>query len=427
LLEPALSLSPRYERQLDETYAAIDSVLTAYEPVLGTVGEREQVERLRREVDHFRTITREVLQTRKTGRAVDIRALLNDSLVPRREAAVRVSEEVQALNRAAFVQHQRDIVALHRQAERRTWQQVGLALVASIAIAIFFTLYAGRLEARLQHQIRGNEQATRELQQLSSRLVRAQEEERRNVARELHDEVGQALTAVQVELSIAERRLNAAGYPQALLNDAGTITHRALETVRDISQLLHPAVLDDLGLAEAVEWQAKAFEARHRLVVHVEQEATPRRYAREVELAAYRIIQEALTNVARHSRASMCRIVLSRHGDALEISVEDDGLGFDAAGWRTERKGLGLVGMRERTAMLSGGVALESERGSAPASSRGCPWATGHEQTAVGAGRRPRPGASRYSQDSGRATGLDGRGRGRRWTRRGATHPGAPS
>ena len=363
LLESVQNLTPRYQRQLDETYATIDAALAEYEPVLGTEVEREQVERLRREIDTFREITREVLRTRQAGGTVDVRTLLNDSLVPRREAAVRVSEEVQALNRAAFVQHQRDIARIHRLAERRTWQQVGLALVASIAIALFFTLYAGRLEARLQHQLRTNEQATRDLHQLSTRLVRAQEEERRNVARELHDEVGQALTAVQVEISLADRRLTAAGHPTSLLSEAKSITHGALQTVRDISQLLHPAVLDDLGLAAAVDWQAKTFEARHGITVEVQQESIPKRYAREVELAAYRIIQEALTNVARHSRASMCRIVLRRRDGHLEISVQDDGLGFDATEVSGDAKGLGLLGMRERAAMLSGGVALESARG----------------------------------------------------------------
>ncbi|HUE87796.1 MAG TPA: sensor histidine kinase, partial [Vicinamibacterales bacterium] len=195
------------------------------------------------------------------------------------------------------------------------------------------------------------------------RLIGAQEEERRTVARELHDEVGQALTAVQVELSVAQRRLKSAGHNPALLGDAEVITHGALQTVRDISQLLHPALLDDLGLAAAIEWQARTFEARHGIRAEVQQDGMTSRLPREVELAAYRIVQEALTNVAKHSRASSCRITLRHHDANLEIVVEDNGRGFDPGEMLDPHRGLGIVGMRERAALLSGRVAFESGSG----------------------------------------------------------------
>jgi two-component system sensor histidine kinase UhpB len=194
-------------------------------------------------------------------------------------------------------------------------------------------------------------------------LIGAQEEERRTVARELHDEVGQALTAVQVELSVAQRRLKAAGHAPSLLGDAEAITHGALQTVRDISQLLHPALLDDLGLAAAIEWQARTFEARHGIRVDVQQDGLTKRLPREVELAAYRIVQEALTNVAKHSRASSCRITLRREEANLDVVVEDDGRGFEPADVTESQRGLGLVGMRERAALLSGRIAFESGGG----------------------------------------------------------------
>jgi signal transduction histidine kinase len=362
LLETDRSLIQRYESQIEETYARIDAALREYEPVIDSSAGRTQVERLRREVDGFRQMTAQVLERTKEGGVVDVRALLNQNLVPRREAAIRVSEEVQGLNRAAFVQHQTDITQIHRLAERRTWQQIGLALLASLGIAVVFSFYAGRLEARLLAQMQTNEHNTRYLQHLSTRLIGAQEEERRTVARELHDEVGQALTAVQVELSVAQRRLKAAGHA-ALLGEAEAITHGALQTVRDISQLLHPALLDDLGLAAAIEWQARTFEARHGIRADVYQDGMARRLPREVELAAYRIVQEALTNVAKHSRASSCRIVLRRQDANLEIVVEDDGRGFEPGEMLDPHRGLGIVGMRERAALLSGRVAFESGSG----------------------------------------------------------------
>jgi signal transduction histidine kinase len=362
LLEPVQGLTPRYERQLEETYAAIDSALDEYVPVLDTADEREHVQRLRKEVDEFRQMTRRVLLARQGRSVADVRDLLNRNLVPRREAAIRVSEEVQALNRAAFVRHQTEIARVHRVAERRTWQQVGLALIASLMIGAFISLYAGRLESRLQEHLRANEQSTRDLQYLSARLMTAQEEERRSVARELHDEVGQALTAVKVELSLAQRRLN--GTPQSsVLLEAQEITDGALQTVRDMSQLLHPAVLDDLGLTAAVEWQARTFEVRHAIRVDVEHSGLSQRLPREVEVAVYRIVQEALTNVAKHSGATACRIRLARTEAELAVSIEDDGAGFDLSDTAAARRGLGLVGMRERASLLAGEVSLASERG----------------------------------------------------------------
>ena len=363
LLEPNRTLIPRYERQINDSYASMDAALRDYEPVLDSIGQREHVERLRRELKGFREMTALVLAQVKEGGARDVRMLLNQSLVPRREAAVRVSEEVQSLNRAAFIEHQNDIAQIHRAAERRTWQQVGLALVASLAIALIFSVYAGSLESRLIAQMQTNDHNTRYLQQLSTRLIGAQEEERRNVARELHDEVGQALTAVQVELSVAQRRLKAAGHEPHLLKDAESITHGALQTVRDVSQLLHPALLDDLGLPAAIEWQAKTFESRHGIRVDVQQDGMAKRVPRAVELAAYRIVQEALTNVAKHARAAKCRISLRRQDGDLEIAVEDDGRGFDPTDMDETQRGLGLAGMRERVALLDGRVALESTRG----------------------------------------------------------------
>jgi len=361
LLETDRSLIPRYESQIEETYERIDAALRDYEPVIESTQGRAPVERLRREIDGFRQTTAQVLERTKGGGIVDVRALLNQNLVPRREAAIRVSEEVQGLNRTAFVQHQTDITQIHRLAERRTWQQIGLALLASLGIAIVFSFYAGRLESQLHAQMQTNEDNTRYLQHLSTRLIGAQEEERRTVARELHDEVGQALTAVQVELSVAQRRLRAAGQAPSLLSEAETITHGALQTVRDISQLLHPALLDDLGLAAAIDWQARAFEARHGIRVEVQQEGLSRRLPREVELAAYRIVQESLTNVAKHSRASSCRITVRRQDANLEIVVEDDGRGFEPSD--VADRGLGLIGMRERAALLSGRIAFESGSG----------------------------------------------------------------
>ncbi|MEW6320954.1 MAG: ATP-binding protein [Acidobacteriota bacterium] len=351
-----------YARRLRRTYASLDDALRSYTPVLDTPDERAQLARLQAEVDTFRRLTFDVLAADDgTTRA---RELLDVRIVPRREGALRLSEDIQVLNRTAFVQHQAAVQDIHDVAEAQVWQRLGLALSVSLLAALIAAVYSGRLERRLTEQREKEAEAARELQRLSSRLITAQEDERRVIARELHDEVGQVLTAVRVELSRAERALAAHGEP-GLLVEAQAITEGALRSVRDLSQLLHPSVLDDMGLAAAVERHAKGQSRRHGIEIHVVHDGVADvRLAPDVEAAAYRIVQEALTNVVRHARATRCTVTLRRADDRLLISVDDDGRGFPPDDGSNGRpRGLGLVGMRERAAQVGGSLRLASVPG----------------------------------------------------------------
>ena len=206
LLDPTPGSAARYRQQLQATYRAIDQALEHYVPVLDSPPERERVGRLRREIDEFRTTMLDVLASDTSRWATDARFLLQQKIVPKRETVIRVSEEVQALNRATFVQQQAGIAEIYRITQRRIWWQLGLALAASLGIALLAFLYSARLENQLRMQREKEVQNTRDLQRLSAKLITAQEEERRSIARELHDEVGQVLTAIKVELAVAQRR-----------------------------------------------------------------------------------------------------------------------------------------------------------------------------------------------------------------------------
>ena len=139
----------------------------------------------------------------------------------------------------------------------------------------------------------------------------------------------------------------------------------ALTTVRDLSRLLHPAMLDDLGLPAAVDSYLRGFGARYGLRVELLTDRMDDRLQPETEVTAYRVIQEALTNVARHAQAQSCRVYLQRLAATVLITIEDDGVGFDAEeATRPElRTGLGLLGIRERASLLRGTLRLESTRG----------------------------------------------------------------
>ena len=361
LLAPTPRVTQDDVAQLDASYRAIDRALGEYVPILDSDAERERVARLRQEIEQFRRETADVLTTDSTRWPAEARTLLH-RFMPRREAVIRVSEEIQALNRAAFVEQQAGIAAMYAATQRQVWARLGVALGISLGIALLASTYAGRLERRLVRQRAIEERNASELQRLSARLVRAREEEQRRISRELHDEVGQALTAVKMELTGAQRRMQGSAVPPAVLDAAQSITDTALHAVRDLSRLLHPAALDDLGLVVALDAYIAEFGARHRIRADFVHEGLEERLPAEVEAAAYRIVQEALTNVARHAAATTCGVHLQRVGGSLDIAVRDDGVGFDPMEVERSggRRGLGLVGLRERVSYLRGSVRIES-------------------------------------------------------------------
>jgi signal transduction histidine kinase len=365
LLDPNPATADEYRRQLEDSYRTADDALQRYVPVLDVPGEQERITRLRVEIDAFRRTVLDVLATDSRLWPMEARNLLRRRIMPKREGVLRISEEVQALNRSAFVQQQSEIAALYRATQGRVWQTFGLAVTGSLAIALVATVYAGRLAARIEQQQLKDAETARDLQRLSSRLLTAQEEERRSIARELHDEVGQVLTAIKVELAVAQRAIEARGGQPDALADVRTITDGALHTVRDLSHLLHPAMLDDLGLAAAIDWYLKGFSRRHGVKIELLQDRMEERLTADTEAAVYRIVQEALTNVAKHAQATTCRVYLQRLTNTLLVTIEDDGIGFepDAPRQPGATRGIGLVGIRERVTQLRGELRLESAPG----------------------------------------------------------------
>ena len=353
-----------YRRQLEQTYSEVDRLLHAYQPVSHSRAEREQFARLRQEVDGYRREMLELLASDRTQWMAEARSMLSQRVTPRRDIVLEVSEGVQSLNRAGYIQQQSAIAAVYRSVQSELWQLLGLALAIGITIAVLAIVYAGALEQRLRRQMSKDLELAHELQELSAKLVTAQEQERRHIARELHDEIGQALTAIKVELAYAQRSIEGAMGPTTVLQSARSITDSALHQVRDLSYLLHPAALDEFGLASAIDSYMKTFAKRYGLATELIQEGMEGRLAPEIEAAAYRIVQEALNNVAKHAKATECRVRLVRLPDALRITVEDNGTGFNPAAARSnDRRGLGLIGMRERASHLQGSVAIDSAPG----------------------------------------------------------------
>jgi signal transduction histidine kinase len=190
---------------------------------------------------------------------------------------------------------------------------------------------------------------------LARRLLTAHEEERRRVAVELHDELGQILTAVRIDLAALEH-LAGGGRASAHLRAAVQSVDGAMDRVRDLALALRPSVLDDLGLPAAIRWYADRFARDAGLQAHLMIDDIPR-LEPELETACFRVAQEALTNVARHARARRVWLDLRFRGGRLELTVRDDGVGFDATAARERAIGgasLGLLGMQERVNLVGG-------------------------------------------------------------------------
>lgn len=357
-LEPEAT---EHRENIERVYARIDSLLMQYVPFLDLAAEREQVGRLRGEIAEFHTASNEVLavdSSRWPAAARDLRR----RFVLKRQAAVRVSDEIQALNRQAFIEQQRALTETQATMQRQVWTVFGLALMISLVIGWLAFRHAARLERRLVEQNEREERIASDLQRLSARLVQAREEEQRRIARELHDEVGQALSAVKVQLVVAERRIERMGGASALLADAQSSADSALHSVRDLSHLLHPSALDDLGLVAALDSLVADFRRRHQVAMEFVHLGHDRRLQAETERAIYRIVQEALTNITRHADATAGRVQLSIEDASVVVTIEDNGVGFDVVDVERpgKRRGLGLLSIRERVTGLRGQVRIES-------------------------------------------------------------------
>jgi signal transduction histidine kinase len=364
LLDPKPDTVETYKQRLLETYDSANRALSEYHPVFNLQAERDQVARLRHEIEDFRATLLQVLQTDTATWREEARDILRLRIVPKRELVIQVSEQVRSLNRTAFVEQQAAIAALYGKTERQVWVVLSLALAASVSIGILATLYARRLEDRLRQQQERDRQSAADLQRLSGKLVRAQEDERRAIARELHDDVGQVLAAIKVELALAQRKIEASGGSAQSLEPARAIADRALHSVRDLSHLLHPDLLDELGLAAAINSHLRAFGEQFEVHVDLLHDLGDARMTPDTEIAAYRIVQEALTNVAKHAAAKNCHVYLHRLSHTLLVTVDDDGRGFDPDSRDGRRNaGLGLIAIRERVANLNGTLRVESSIG----------------------------------------------------------------
>jgi signal transduction histidine kinase len=243
-----------------------------------------------------------------------------------------------------------------------------------LSTTLAMALYKHEAETRLLN-------TTRQLKALSHRVLQVQEQERRRVAVELHDELGQSLTAIKINLQLSDRLKD-----QALrdLNQENIrVVEDALQQVRRLATNLRPSMLDDLGLPSALQWITEQSASRSGFSVNFHHVRAQPRLAPDIETACFRIVQEALTNIARHAKAKQVEIRLDRDEDHLVLHVADDGCGFNLDEMRTRAiagESIGVLGMQERATLIGGQLHVESAPGRGSTVQLRCPWRN-HEES----------------------------------------------
>jgi len=203
--------------------------------------------------------------------------------------------------------------------------------------------------------------------QRATQIINAQEEERKRVARELHDETSQVLTSLLISLAVLEESITA---PEARnrIADTRRLAHQTLRAIRNLSLDLRPSALDDLGLLPALRWYIKEYQQKFSLSVDFQASRLKERLPTEIETVIYRIVQEALTNVARHAQAKTVQVHVEDDAETIQVTICDDGKGFEMERYQQtlepgQEHGWGLVGMRERASLLGGTLHITSKPG----------------------------------------------------------------
>ena len=275
---------------------------------------------------------------------------------PERRQIRHIARQIGALNRE---QQDRTEAQLHAEQNRLQGELLVSSLLSLVAV---FALIGGisyrmkRIERHAETQYRDVVQARTELQHFTARLEHAQEEERRTLSRELHDEFGQTMAAALVELSRIQDEMIDDDGTRAQLASVKQELESSMRSIRDIALVLRPSMLDDLGLVPALRWQGREVARRSGLAVRVDADDNGEFLPDAYRTCIYRVVQEALHNIVKHAAATSAVVVFKWTSDALELTIEDNGKGFRPA----VDKGMGILGIEERVGRLSGRVNVMS-------------------------------------------------------------------
>jgi signal transduction histidine kinase len=346
-------------REITDHAETARSALQHY-PLDGGPIEQQLLQEMEEELAAQENTSAAFLSLSPGDRKARSREFIHEQLLPRSLTILQVSQQMASLNSQQLARGTQELLAGFESLQMRLRSMLVVALTAGLLLSVVGSFYVLRLERQGQERYRALADSRLELEKLSARLVDAQEQERRSIARELHDEVGQSLEALLVDVGRLSRLVPAG--EQVMGNQIARVkglAENSVKTVRDITLLLRPSMLDDLGLIPALEWQARETSRRGDMEVDVHSEDVSEQLPDEIKTCAYRLVQEALNNAAAHASAKNARVDVVQTNDKLRVQITDDGKGFDAQRVR----GVGLIGMEERVKRLGGTLKIDSSAG----------------------------------------------------------------
>ncbi|MGC2769764.1 MAG: sensor histidine kinase [Candidatus Acidiferrum sp.] len=336
-----------WSAQFDRIRTDLDDALKLEAALSEAAPTRDQRRQLSQAVDQFWAAS-ERMFTQATYDEDMAREQLRDTLQPRQAALSSAVSRLLVQNNEAEELAATGIAQIYRRVQ---WQLY--YFLAAILLAIVLTsLYLIRNNRRLFAQV---EELSSQRSDLAQKLIATQESTLRHISRELHDEFGQVLTAIGSLLSRTDKQIPAGSPLHADLQEVREIAQNTLNNIRSLSQALHPVLLDEAGLETTLDWYIPTVERQTGLVLHYEKSGDRFPIGTGAGVQIYRVLQEALNNVSRHSGAKEAWIRLRFAPEELELEVEDHGKGLAPAEGQT---GIGLVAMRERAELLGGTVAV---------------------------------------------------------------------
>jgi signal transduction histidine kinase len=336
-----------------DTRAALASYSRLLDP-----GDRPPFLALEAEIEEYWRILERTMSWTPAERNRLRDSFFYDELVPRRTAMLQIADRIALVNERGLARAEDRLAQSSGNLRRTLIATFSITLAGGLVLALLTIGYTLRLERELERRFEENARARADLQELSARLLRAQENERRSLARELHDEVGQSLSAILMETENAECACDP-GEIREHLSAVKTLAEKTVNEVRDLALLLRPSMLDDFGLVPALNWHAREMTKRTGLSVVVAAGDEADDLPEEHKTCIYRLVQEAVNNSARHANARNVEVTVKREAERVLFGVRDDGAGFDTRFVR----GLGLLGMEERVRRLGGQFRLDSNLG----------------------------------------------------------------
>jgi signal transduction histidine kinase len=380
LLDPDSQRAIHNRSSLESTRLKIHDNLAAYQALVSP-GEVQPMSILTAEMDRYWASLDPVLKWSQAERQQRGYAFLRDEVYPRRTTMLSIADQIDYLNERQLNDGGRQVSNLFSDFRRSLAAALAVTLCLGLIVAAYSIRGVLQLEKQASQRYQEVVEARRQLKDLSARLVETQEQERRLISRELHDEVGQSLSALLVGLSnLSAKVVASAG---SGMKDDFTAIRRLAEdsvnAVRNMALLLRPSMLDDLGLIPALQWQAREVSRRTGIRVNVIAEQVSDELPESHKTCVYRLVQEALHNGSRHAEPQSICVRVRQEAACLRLSIQDDGKGFNVH----QQKGLGLIGMQERVATLGGLFEVDSQTGRGTIISAALPLAVssgnGHE------------------------------------------------